>query len=166
MQIKIKTYTGNTNTRNKISFAFLIVILILTLYLTSCSKKSDVSSQQIPKKDTTVKSVNSNDSANLVKLNYEQEQGSILFHKYCAVCHGETGKGNGFNAFNLNPRPRNFTDSIFAANLNLDHLQLAISQGGKSVGKSGLMHPYGSTLKSNEIEYLAQFISFLSTHKN
>ena len=161
MQINIK-HIWNTN---KIILTFFIIIPFLTLFLTSCSKKSDISIQQFSKKDTTIKSLKSNDTTNLVKLNYEQEQGSFLFNKYCAVCHGETGKGNGFNSYNLNPRPRNFSDSVFAASMNLDHLQLVISQGGKSVGKTALMHPYGNTLKSNEIEYLAQYISVLGTHK-
>jgi len=164
MQIKIKTYKGNTNMGNKISLAFLTIILFLTLFVSSCSKKNDISIQQLPQKDTTVKSVN-NDSSNIIKLSYEQEQGSFLFHKYCAVCHGETGKGNGFNSYNLNPRPRNFSDSVFAASMNLDNLQLAISRGGNSIGKSALMHPYDNTLKSHEIEYLAQYILVLRTYK-
>jgi len=165
MKIKIKTYAVSANTGNKISLAFLIIILLITFMAVNCSKKIDVSIQQAPKNDTTVKSVNNNDSVNLVKLSYGQEQGSILFRKYCSVCHGETGKGNGFNSYNLNPHPRNFTDSNFAMSHNLDHLQLVISSGGKAGGRSALMRPYGGTLKSNEIEYLAQYIVFLGSYK-
>jgi len=33
-------------------------------------------------------------------LTYEQQQGKILYTKYCSVCHGEQGKGDGFNAYN------------------------------------------------------------------
>ena len=164
MQIIIKTYYDNKQEKMRHS-AFLVIILSLILFVTGCSKKNDISNQLLSAKDTITKSINSNDSANFVKLSYEQEQGNFLYNKYCNVCHGETGKGNGFNAFNLNPHPRNFTDSIFAANLNVDSIQIVISRGGKSAGKSALMHPYGYTLKSNEIEYLAQYILFLSSLK-
>jgi mono/diheme cytochrome c family protein len=37
--------------------------------------------------------------------------GGKLFNYYCADCHGETGKGNGYNAEFMNPRPRDLTDS-------------------------------------------------------
>jgi mono/diheme cytochrome c family protein len=43
--------------------------------------------------------------------------GRKLFNYYCADCHGETGKGNGYNAEFIDPRPRDLTDSkaIFLA---------------------------------------------------
>ncbi len=37
--------------------------------------------------------------------------GRKLFNYYCADCHGETGRGDGYNAEFLDPRPRNLTDS-------------------------------------------------------
>jgi len=165
MQIKRGTYQDYRVIRDNISLVFLIIILLLAFAITGCSKKGYESVSKTDKNDTTIKQMNNNDTVRLVKLSYEQEQGSFLFHKYCAVCHGETGKGNGFNAYSFNPRPRNFTDSVFAASLNLDRLQIAITKGGKGVGKSALMHPYGSTLKNNEIEYLARYILFMSSHK-
>lgn len=38
-------------------------------------------------------------------------KGRELFQYYCAQCHGPKGKGNGFNAEYLDPRPRDLTDS-------------------------------------------------------
>lgn len=31
----------------------------------------------------------------------------------CAVCHGNTGKGDGLGGIALNPRPANFTKQVF-----------------------------------------------------
>jgi mono/diheme cytochrome c family protein len=37
--------------------------------------------------------------------------GKKLFNYYCADCHGETGKGNGYNAEFIDRTPRDLTDS-------------------------------------------------------
>jgi len=39
------------------------------------------------------------------------KQGHELFLYYCAHCHGDGGKGNGYNAKNIDPKPRDLTDS-------------------------------------------------------
>lgn len=38
-------------------------------------------------------------------------QGRKLFTHYCIHCHGPTGVGDGFNASNMDPKPRDLTDS-------------------------------------------------------
>lgn len=63
-------------------------------------------------------------------LSYEERQGSALYAKYCAVCHGKEGKGDGFNAFNLDPRPRDFSDSTYMAALSDDQIVQTIGGGG------------------------------------
>ena len=40
-------------------------------------------------------------------------QGKMLYAVNCASCHGQTGKGDGDRAPELNPRPRNFTTEKF-----------------------------------------------------
>jgi mono/diheme cytochrome c family protein len=42
----------------------------------------------------------------------EVSNGRKLFAYYCAHCHGEKGQGNGYNAQNLDPHPRDLTDSV------------------------------------------------------
>lgn len=79
-----------------------------------------------------------------------------LFGRYCSVCHGTEGKGDGFNAFNLNPKPRDFSDSSFVSRLDTVLIVETIRAGGKAVGLSGLMPPWGKTLDSTDIELLAQ----------
>ena len=48
-------------------------------------------------------------------LNYEMRLGRGVFVHYCQTCHGETGAGDGFNAFNLDPHPRDLSDPAFQA---------------------------------------------------
>jgi len=40
-------------------------------------------------------------------------RGGVLFAKYCAICHGEEGDGQGKFAYLMNPRPRNFRQGNF-----------------------------------------------------
>lgn len=45
-------------------------------------------------------------------LTNTQLTGKTNYEKYCKVCHGEHGKGDGFNAFNLTPRPADFSKGL------------------------------------------------------
>lgn len=38
-------------------------------------------------------------------------RGHQIFTYYCSHCHGDKGQGNGYNAINLDPRPRDLSDS-------------------------------------------------------
>jgi mono/diheme cytochrome c family protein len=46
---------------------------------------------------------------------YNVREGGVLFRHYCAVCHGGEGHGDGFNAYNLDPKPRDLADPAFQA---------------------------------------------------
>ena len=91
-------------------------------------------------------------------------QGRVIYSKYCSVCHGAEGKGDGFNAFNLNPRPRDFTDSSFLARLDSSLVVETIAKGGRGVGLSRLMPPWSHTLTEKDIGKVAGYIVFLSKH--
>ena len=96
-------------------------------------------------------------------LSYEERQGSVLYAKYCAVCHGKEGKGDGFNAFNLDPRPRDFSDSSSMAALSDAQILQTISGGGRSVNKSPLMPSYGWTIDNRQVRYVAAYIRRFSS---
>jgi mono/diheme cytochrome c family protein len=83
--------------------------------------------------------------------------------KYCAVCHGKEGKGDGFNAFNLDPRPRDFSDSAYMAALSDAQILQTISGGGRSVNKSPLMPSYGGTIDNRQARYVAAYVRAFST---
>lgn len=99
-------------------------------------------------------------------LNRGQMKGKKLFDHYCAVCHGSTGDGNGFNAFNLessfNVKPFNFSDSAAMAVLTDEELTSVISTGGTALHKSQYMPPWGYTLNKMEIRQIIAYIRTLS----
>lgn len=94
-------------------------------------------------------------------LNYEQSNGKKLFEHYCAVCHGASGEGDGFNAFNLNPKPRNLADHAAMTSFSDQQLADAISRGGWERGRSNLMPPWGHTLNERQIRYLVAYVRAL-----
>lgn len=148
-----------------------IVSLTLTLSLlsVSCSRKNASSTEQELMKDSLAL-VDSSGHVALPQaealLSYEQRQGKDLYIKYCAICHGKEGKGDGFNAFNLDPRPRNFTDATYMDALSDNRLVETISQGGRGVNRSLLMPSWGGRLNRQEIEYVVSFVrSFNNPHK-
>jgi len=71
-------------------------------------------------------------------------------------------KGDGINAYNLEPKPRGFTDSTFLIMADSAYVVKAITGGGLAVDLSAMMPPYGRTLTTTEIEKLAEYVLFLS----
>lgn len=117
------------------------------------------------------KGSNANDSVSVVdtvaalsngteamNLTYEQQQGKLLYTKYCSVCHGEQGKGDGFNAYNLDPKPRDFTDPRAMAGIDDATLLATIIEGGKGVNKSPLMPAWGGRMNKLETEYVIEYV--------
>jgi cytochrome c oxidase cbb3-type subunit 3 len=93
-----------------------------------------------------------------VELTYAAEKGKRVFRKYCVICHGETGMGDGFNAYNLNPRPRDFTNDKYMTALSDEKLAETISQGGRGTNKSVLMPAWGNTVSQNDIQNLVAYL--------
>jgi mono/diheme cytochrome c family protein len=92
------------------------------------------------------------------ELTYEEMQGKYVYLKYCSVCHGAEGKGDGFNAYNLDPKPRDFSDSGFIASLADERLIEVIRDGGRGVNKSPTMPAYGWTLRKDDIRYVISYV--------
>jgi mono/diheme cytochrome c family protein len=93
-------------------------------------------------------------------LSYEMRRGADVYRHYCQTCHGETGAGDGFNAFNLDPRPRDLSDPAFQGRKPDAELADTIRRGGSGVGLSALMPPWGRTLSEGQIR---DVISYLRT---
>jgi mono/diheme cytochrome c family protein len=83
---------------------------------------------------------------------YELRLGKGIFRHYCQTCHGETGAGDGFNAFNLDPRPRDLSDPAFQKKKSDAELADAVRRGGVGVGLSAMMPPWGHTLSARQID--------------
>lgn len=116
-------------------------------------------------------------------------KGRAIYAQYCTGCHGEKGQGNGFNARNLDPGPRDLTDRIepymgestneelfkgiregiagsFPKGPQTAGLNSESSQGTEEEeeGSTPLMPYWGYTLTDEEIWELVAFIRTL--HKN
>jgi mono/diheme cytochrome c family protein len=92
---------------------------------------------------------------------YEVRLGRRVFQHYCQTCHGETGAGDGFNAFNLDPRPRDLSDPAFHKKKSDADLADAVRRGGAGVGLSSLMPPWGRTLSQAEVDQVVQYLRSL-----
>jgi len=96
-------------------------------------------------------------------LPYEVRLGKVSFTHYCQTCHGESGAGDGFNAFNLDPHPRDLSDPEFQKKKSDAELADAIQRGGGGVGLSPLMPPWGHTLSARQIDELVLYLRTLPT---
>ncbi len=97
------------------------------------------------------------------ELGYNAREGRGLYRHYCLNCHGDEGRGDGFNAFNLDPRPRSLADSTFQAQRSDADMIAAIRSGGSAVGLSTGMPPWGRTLNVLQIQDLVEYVRTLRT---
>ncbi|MGR3175457.1 MAG: c-type cytochrome [Candidatus Scalindua sp.] len=119
------------------------------LISTGCSRKE---SAQLELENPFIDAVKKKDSG----LNIVQAKGKKLYKQYCTICHGEEGRGDGFNAFNLNPRP---ADLIEVCKEREDGYIIKVVTGGtKAVGKSSLCPPYGRTIQKEDINAIISYI--------
>jgi mono/diheme cytochrome c family protein len=92
---------------------------------------------------------------------YEMEIGKQTFQTYCAGCHGDTGQGDGFNAFSLDPHPRDLGDPAFQKSKSNADLADTIRRGGAGVGLSSLMPPWGRTLDARHVDAVVLYVRSL-----
>ena len=92
---------------------------------------------------------------------YELQIGKQVFQSYCAGCHGDTGQGDGFNSFNLDPHPRDLGDPAFQKAKSNADLADTIRRGGAGVGLSSLMPPWGHTLDARHIDAVVLYVRSL-----
>lgn len=93
----------------------------------------------------------------------DAEKGAAAYKTYCAMCHGDTGKGDGLASAALTPKPRNFTDKEVMAEISDKEIFTAIKDGGPAVGKSPLMVAWGAVLGNDQnIHDVAAFVRSLA----
>ncbi|MBI5309215.1 MAG: cytochrome c [Planctomycetes bacterium] len=92
-------------------------------------------------------------------LNNTQLAGKVYYEQYCMVCHGEEGKGDGFNAFNLDPRPKDLTSvTKFVSN---ESFCKAVANGARNQDGKILCPPWGRTLDKDKIVAIVDYIRTL-----
>ncbi|MBI3894203.1 MAG: c-type cytochrome [Candidatus Wallbacteria bacterium] len=94
-------------------------------------------------------------------LTAQQLRGRDIFRAHCDICHGTTGKGDGFNAFNLNPHPRDLTRIVGVR--TPEDLRLSVERGGRRQGLSPLMPPYESTLDPDGLDDVVSYVRTLAS---
>jgi len=101
-------------------------------------------------------------AAAVANVPYELRLGKGVFAHYCQTCHGESGAGDGFNAFNLDPRPRDLSDAAFQKKKTDAELADTIRRGGAGVGLSALMPPWGRTLSRRQVDEVVRYVRTLA----
>ncbi len=89
-------------------------------------------------------------------------RGGKVYRHYCLICHGEEGRGDGFNSYNIEPTPRDLTDEAFWQQTTDERTYYTVSQGGGSVGKSVMMPAWGHTLTERQIRDVITFVRALA----
>jgi mono/diheme cytochrome c family protein len=89
-----------------------------------------------------------------------QTSGKRLFAAYCATCHGDTGGGDGQNAYNLDPKPPDFHASL---SMHPQAYWRQVVEGGTtSVARSPLCPPWGRSLTSSQIDAVVAYLAVLA----
>lgn len=87
-----------------------------------------------------------------------------VYNHYCVHCHGLNGKGDGRSfAYELEPKPRDFTDIEYMAKLNDEDIRKVIVGGSASVGKSSLCPAWSDTFGDKMLEELIIYVRIFSS---
>jgi len=132
------------------------LVLILLAGGAACSRKP-AAPFAIPRPSAAVETTAPAPPPPAPPLTYEARSARDVYRHYCQTCHGETGAGDGFNAFNLDPHPRDFSDPAFQKKTDAD-IRDAIRRGGAGVGLSPLMPPWGRTLGDRKIDDVVLYL--------
>ena len=101
------------------------------------------------------------------RISGDAEKGRIIYEQLCLSCHGETGDGLGPAGRMFSARLPDFTDSSYMFSLSDRHLFRIVQKGGRTVGKSEIMHAWESLLSTEHIhDVLAYIKTFAKTYAN
>jgi len=134
---------------------FTLIIFILTLLLGSYGMTEEVQNA-LPPKALTIKEL----------PEFRITKGEIFYGRYCSFCHGESGAGDGLNAYSMPIKPRNFNDQDIMEQKADIELEKVILSGGASQGLSKYMPAFGKTLSSRQTRHLIKFIRTIQGSNN
>jgi mono/diheme cytochrome c family protein len=81
-------------------------------------------------------------------------RGEIVFRNYCVLCHGVQADGRGRAAVIYNPKPANLRESTRPD----AYKEAIVRRGGKAMGRSEYMPPWGGELTDEQITDVVRFL--------
>ena len=81
-----------------------------------------------------------------------------LYQRNCAICHGTTGGGDGFNAGYMHTLPTNHSDAAYMSLRADDTMFDGIFNGGYYLNKSNQMPAWGQSFSLAEISGLVRYM--------
>jgi len=88
----------------------------------------------------------------------KRSKSEILYGRFCSCCHGESGRGDGLNAYSMPVKPRNFNNQDMMAQKSDFELEKVILFGGNSQGLSKYMPAFDKTFSNLEAKHLIKHI--------
>jgi len=93
-------------------------------------------------------------------LSAREARGHRVFRERCATCHGPQGRGDGQNAYSLEPPPPDFQESL--TKVPADVRRRIVEGGTASVGRSPLCPPWGRSLGPDDVDALLAWLEAAS----
>ncbi len=93
------------------------------------------------------------------ELTARESHGKRVFVQRCATCHGPEGRGDGQNAYNLQPPPPDFQVSL--PQVSVEDRRAVIEGGTAALDRSTLCPPWGRTLREEEVEALVAYMAVM-----
>jgi mono/diheme cytochrome c family protein len=97
-----------------------------------------------------------------VVLNGDVVKGEATYKLYCALCHGDTGAGDGVGAAAIEPKPRKFNDKAIMDSISDAQMVTVIKEGGSAVGKSMFMVSWKAILNDEQVKDVGTYIRTLA----
>jgi mono/diheme cytochrome c family protein len=88
-------------------------------------------------------------------------RGSLVFLNYCVTCHGPNADGKGRAAKLYNPPPAN----LRASDKTDQYMKLIIRRGGKAMGRSEFMPPWGEELTDEQIGDVTAYLQSINNRR-
>jgi mono/diheme cytochrome c family protein len=89
-------------------------------------------------------------------LSARAARGHRVFLQRCATCHGPRGRGDGQNAYNLQPPPPDFQESL--SRLSPADRRRVVEGGTAALGRSPLCPPWGRSLGPDDVDALLAWL--------
>jgi mono/diheme cytochrome c family protein len=93
-------------------------------------------------------------------LTAREARGHRVFLKRCATCHGPEGRGDGQNAYNLEPPPPDLRESL--AKLSPADRRKVVEGGTAALGRSAMCPPRGRSMGPDDVDAVLAWLEAAS----